>query len=99
MSPREHRAYKNEALFREVNLHITELQDGSLSLVEAGLMPLICECAETGCTTPIEVEPVTFERVRASPRQFLVAPGHERLTLESVVERREGYLIVEKHVT
>jgi hypothetical protein len=46
---------------------------------------------------PIEVDPATFERVREHPLRFLVAPGHEDLDDESVVERRETYLIVEKH--
>jgi hypothetical protein len=35
--------------------------------------------------------------VREHPLRFLVAPGHEDLDSESVVERREGYLIVEKY--
>jgi hypothetical protein len=34
--------------------------------------------------------------VRATPLRFLVAPGYERDD-ETVVERRTGYLIVEKH--
>jgi hypothetical protein len=97
VSPREQRAFKNEALFREVNVHIAELEDGSLSLADEGLMPLVCECAETGCMAPIEVEPSVFEQVRKNPLRFFVARGHEQLNVESVVERRDGYSIVEKH--
>jgi hypothetical protein len=101
MSPRdEERAFRNEALFREVNVHIAELQEGPYNLLEdEELLPLICECSHTGCTTPIEAEPATFEQVRENPLRFMVAPGHEDLEIESVVERREGYLIVEKHST
>lgn len=97
MSPREARVDRNEALFREVNIHIADLEDGALSLAEDGLLALVCECAHTGCTIPIEVDPATFQRVRENPLQFLVAPGHEDLESESIVERRSGYLIVEKH--
>lgn len=97
MSPREQRAISNEQLFREVNLHIAELQEGSHKLTVEGLLPLVCECVHTGCTTPIEVDPDTFEQVRGNPLQFLVTPGHEDLDVESVVERQDGYLIVEKH--
>jgi predicted DNA-binding helix-hairpin-helix protein len=99
MSPREQRAFQNEELFREVNLHIAELQEGSHSLLDEGLMPLVCECAHTGCTVPIEVDPATFEQVRENPLRFFVAPTHEELDVESIVERRKGYLIVEKHST
>jgi hypothetical protein len=97
MSPREQRVTRNEELLRQVNLRIAELQDGSPDLTMEGLMPLVCECAHTGCTISIEVDPATFEQVRERPLRFLVTPGHEDLDSESVVERREGYLIVEKH--
>jgi hypothetical protein len=99
MSPREQRAVRNEALFREINVHIADLQEGSYRLIAEGLLPLVCECVRTGCTVPIEVDPATFERVRETPLLFFVSPGHEQLDVESVVERREGYLIVEKQTT
>jgi hypothetical protein len=97
MSPRQQRVKRNEELFRQINLRIAELQEGSHDLTVAGLMPLVCECAHTGCTVPIEVDPAAFEQVREHSLRFLVAPGHEDLDDESVVERREAYLIVEKH--
>jgi len=46
---------------------------------------------------PIEVDHATFEAVRENPLRFLVVPGHEQPEVESVIERRFGYLIVEKH--
>jgi len=95
MSPRDERAIRNEALFREVNVHIADLEERVH--VTGELLPLVCECVRTGCTVPLEVEPSTFNRVRENPLQFLVAPGHEDLGVESVVERHIGYLIVEKH--
>lgn len=94
MSPREDRISRNEELFREANLHIAALED-RIS-VPGDLLPLICECADTGCTTVIEVEPDTFRAVREDPVRFLVAPGHEAAD-ETVVEQASGYLIVEKH--
>ena len=97
MSPREARTIRNEELFREVNIHIADLEEDSTSLTKDGLLPLVCECAHTGCTAPIEVDPATFEQVRENPLRFFVAPEHEDLDVESVVERRAGYLIVEKH--
>ena len=56
-------------------------------------LPLICECANTGCTTVIQVDPGTFRAVRGNPRLFLVAPGHERED-ETVVGSGSGYFIV-----
>jgi len=96
MSPREERAIRNEELFREVNLNIANLEEQAGRTGWDEPLPLVCECALTGCSEPIEVDAGTFERVRAKPLWFLVAPGHEQPEIESVVERREGYVIVEK---
>jgi hypothetical protein len=96
MSPREQRAIHNQELFRHVNLRIAELQEGSNDLTLEGLMPLVCECSHTGCTVPIEIDPAVFQRVRENPLQYVVAPGHEDLDVETVVERQDAYLIVEK---
>jgi hypothetical protein len=93
MSPRETRILRNEALFREVNKRIAELEDQISA--PGGLLPLICECANTGCTTLIEVESGTFETVRKTPLLFLVARGHETQG-ETVIGSGVGYVIVEK---
>ena len=93
MSPRESRISRNEELFREVNARIAELED-RIS-IPGELMPLICECANTGCATVIEVDRGTFETVRKNQLLFLVASGHERDD-ETVVGRGAGYFIVEK---
>ena len=85
---------RNEALFREVNAHIASLEERLGS--EGELMPLVCECANTGCTTVVEVDPGTFQVVRENPLLFLVAPGHEIAADENVVGRGAGYFIVEK---
>jgi hypothetical protein len=95
--PREERAIRNEELFREVNAHIAGLEEKVRRVDSDEPLPLVCECARTGCSFPIEVDPATFKRVRANPLWYLVAPGHEELEVESVVERRPGYLIVEKY--
>src|SRR5438045_4514396 len=53
MSPREERAIRNEELFREVNLNIANLEQ----LAAREPLPLVCECALTGCSVPIEATP------------------------------------------
>jgi hypothetical protein len=93
MSPRENRIIHNEALFREVNAHIADLENRLR--IDGELLPLICECANTGCTTMIKVDYDTFRTVRESPLRFLVASGHEGDD-ERVVGLGGGYVIVEK---
>jgi hypothetical protein len=97
MSPRDERAFRNEELFREVNAHIAELEERLRDPLFPEPLHLLCECERTGCSTPLEVDSPTFYRVREQPLRFFVAPGHEDLEVESIVEQRPGYLIVEKH--
>jgi hypothetical protein len=93
MSLWEERAGRNEALFREVNERVEELHD---RLESGGTADFVCECPDDACTERLTVALETYERVRSNPRSFLVAPGHERPQLEHVVERGDGFLIVEK---
>lgn len=90
----EQRAARNEALFREVNENIVGLDE------HLGDTPteseIICECAMPDCVERLAVDHEVYRRVRDDPRLFLVRPGHEDLQLERIVERRPGYLIVEK---
>jgi hypothetical protein len=90
----EQRAARNEALFREVNENIARLEErqGATTTEPA----YVCECADAGCTEQIVIDPETYRRVRADPRLFFVRPGHEDPELERVVERHDGYLVVEK---
>ena len=90
----EQRAARNEALFREVNENIARLEDrhGATS----GDAVYICECANSDCTDQLAVDAISYRRVRERVRLFFVRPGHEDPQLERVVERHEGYLVVEK---
>ena len=38
-----------------------------------------------------------YERVRSEPHRFAVFPGHELPDVEVVVERRDGYAVVQKN--
>ena len=90
----EQRAARNEAIFREVNENIADLEE---SFGEAASGPVyICECANADCTERLTVEPAAYRRVRESPRWFLLLPGHEIPQIERVVERHPRYLVVEK---
>jgi hypothetical protein len=83
----------NEAVFREINEGI---ERGQWPGEEDAPVSFRCECAQLGCNDLVELSVKDYEGVRANPRRFIVIPGHERLDAEVVVERRPGYLIVEK---
>jgi hypothetical protein len=90
---REERLARNEVLFRSVNEAIEQQASefGGLDEYE-----FICECARTGCFDRISLTLKQYEHVRAEGTRFFVAPGHEDVAVELVVETQPGFVIVEK---
>jgi hypothetical protein len=84
------RVAMNEAAFRKVNEGMEVGQD------PAGLLTFICECGRLGCTRMVELTRQEYEAVRADPRRFALLAGHEIEEVETVVERHDRYLVVEK---
>jgi hypothetical protein len=95
MSEQERRVGLNEAVFREVNERLRDLNQTFTTISER--MDLICECADTGCAEHISMSPAEYEAVRADARRFIVLPGHEAgPDVERVVEEQADYFVVEK---
>jgi hypothetical protein len=94
MDEREERLARNETLFRSVNENIEEAAtSGGL---DDHTFEFCCECSNTDCTLLLPMTVAEYEQIRADPRQFLVAPGHELPEIEIVVARRSAYQIVRK---
>lgn len=89
----EQRAAHNEALFREVNENIADLEERFGPTEEP---VFVCECSNVGCSERLAVDPTIYRRVREQPRLFLVRAGHEDPQIEQVVEIHRDLLIVEK---
>ena len=92
MGEREAKLAETEVLFREVNEGIA----AAAERMEADDAEFVCECSDVACADRIEAPLEVYEQVRENPTHFLLAPGHEAAALERVVERRNGYWIVEK---
>jgi hypothetical protein len=90
---KQRRAAANEATVRDVNEGIERGQWPGEEDTPVGFR---CECARLGCNRLIELTVREYEEVRAHPRRFVVLPGHELPDVETVVEARSGYVIVEK---
>ena len=91
---REERVVRVEAAFREANEKLRWRV--ALSFAGEGTVPFICECGDERCTAGVRVSLETYDLVRRNPTHFLIAPGHEQLGSEKVVEEGEGFEIVEK---
>jgi hypothetical protein len=88
------RAAENQSIFRDVNERIEELnqQHG----VVGGVGEWVCECADTSCTERISMTPAEYERMRAHPNRFAVAPGHVLPDVEHVVDETDRFVLVSK---
>ena len=99
MDPRRERRARNEAIFREVNERIEEL-DAHFGHVapDPSRLIVVCECGLGTCTGQFEVTRSLYETVRANPKRFLVLPGHEDARIERVVEKHADFSVVDKFV-
>jgi hypothetical protein len=88
------RLARNEAFFRQVNERIKEVADG----IQGGdeRHEFLCECSDASCTERITLEAAEYDEVRASPRRFVIAPGHVSPEIEHVVEDEGDHVVVEK---
>jgi hypothetical protein len=94
MDAREERLARNETLFRSVNENIGRA--AASGQMDEHIFEFFCECSNVDCTLLLQMTLSEYERVRADPRQFVVAPGHELPEIEIVVDRRGPYQVVVK---
>ena len=92
---RTKRVGHNEALYRQVNERIEELNDAWGEVT--GQFAVVCECGDLACMEQVTLSRDEYERTRANPSRFIVKPGHEAPDVEEVVERAAGFVVIEKH--
>jgi hypothetical protein len=83
----------NEALFREVNERIDQLQ---VDLGGANTFEIVCECGVAACTERFSITSDEYRALRQDVHRFAVVPGHEQPEIERMIEKRAGYFVVEK---
>ena len=88
----EHQDPQNELFFRRLNESIRNLR----TMLKNEMLDAVCECDDVGCFAPVALPFDDFERIRSDARRFIVHPGHVFPELEFVVERHEGFVVVEK---
>jgi hypothetical protein len=89
---RARRAAITEAAFRIANERMAAWEEASATEPEL----FFCECMMVGCREKVALNRDEYEGVRAEPRHFFVVPGHQEEQFETVIERHDAYLVVEK---
>jgi hypothetical protein len=91
---RHQRQARNEALIREVNERIDEIDRRAGAATDEHF---VCECGrEDGCGETVSLTLTEYDEVRKQDDRFAVYPGHETGALERVVKQTERYVLVDK---
>ena len=91
---RTRRIGHNDALYRQVNERIEDLNEAFDSV--SGGFSIVCECGDLHCMEQIRVPRELYQRTRENPARFILKPGHEAQDVEYVVEEGSEYVVVEK---
>lgn len=96
MNEPEGRKAANEAVFREVNERIEDLQR-AFALTEHEPLRIVCECDRLDCVEQLSMPVGAYEQLRGDSGCFVVVPGHQDPEVEAVVETTDDYVVVRKH--
>jgi hypothetical protein len=90
------RAGRREANLRILNERIADANAQLTGASPTDALRLVCECALGSCESTIDVSVESFDGVRSDPQRFIVCDGHVIHDVEHVVERGDGWIVVEK---
>ncbi|MEO6513144.1 MAG: hypothetical protein ABIR37_00510 [Candidatus Saccharimonadales bacterium] len=111
-TPSEHRLAENEAIFRRINEQVQAGYDETNKLAREDNQPefkvpdvsattplqFYCECADESCAKRLAISLQDYQEIHQNRKRFVVVPGHEVLSVETVVSELPAYTIVEKNV-
>ena len=106
-APSKRRMAENEVVFREYNERVGKSFDelkrmakeaNQESFIRDDDTPLhfYCECSDENCRERIEMAPSRYKQIHKKRDRFVVIVGHEVKDIEHILEKQDGYSIVEK---
>jgi hypothetical protein len=94
VNERERRIGENEALFRQVNERLRDVNDAFGSVT--GDFEIVCECGDVDCAERITLTVDEYTDLRSDPRYFAVIRGHVAEDVEEVIRRGDRYDVIQK---
>ena len=85
---------KNQALFRAVNEQIEHI--AGEQAVYPVRISVLYECARPDCGAYLELTRGEYEAIRRDPTHFFVPPDHVFPEVETIVDDRGRYVVIEK---
>jgi hypothetical protein len=95
VNPRNERIAKNEVVMRAANREIKHAEE-EVGNGSQGRFEVLCECGREDCDGMLSLTVAEYEEFHRQRDRFVVLPGHNTPDIESVVEERDDYLVVDK---
>jgi hypothetical protein len=97
---RDEQRARNEALFRNLNERLKELEDRldtrAVGAPAIDYEEFFCECGRLDCMSRLAMTRAQYESIRAFGERFAVLADHVDESIDSVVERHRGFVVVQK---
>lgn len=95
------RLTRNEQVIRERNMR---KKDGlkkffrSSRAVTKAPIDFVCECSRLDCKQRIKLSIDEYEKIHKRQDRFIITAGHGTPSVENIINKTNGYEIVEKHL-
>ena len=102
VSPSQRRLVENEQIMESLNRRLEERVDeirDETGVPDSEPVRFFCECSDLECRGRIALTPERFERIHRDPALFVLLPGHEEASIETVVDTWGDHVVVRKTVT
>lgn len=91
----EQRLKENEVIFRKANENVAEYVEEQIG-GDAAILPFYCECSRPKCRQRIKISTKEYKQLHKNRRQFIAIKGHETPSIEKVLQRATGFIVLEK---
>jgi hypothetical protein len=88
-------ARQNQREFRDANRRLFDSVTGSMT-PDGQLIPFLCECADRDCKGRVEITAWRYEDIHAGESDYVILPGHLRISGEEIMEENSYYEVVKK---
>jgi hypothetical protein len=87
---------ENEVIFREANLSVAEFIVEGENENTKTIIPFYCECSNRNCRKRIRLTPKQYQAMHQKRRYFIAIDGHEIPAIEKIIQKEEGFNVIEK---
>lgn len=93
----ERRFIENEVMFKNINAQISRFVTDGASQPDK-LIPFYCECSNRDCRLRIKLTPGEYRQQHKNKRFFVVRKGHDLPEVETIIDKKQNYYLVEKNI-